>query len=291
MQKTITQQRVDELAELSKKLRHLIVHNTQLTGGGHFGASLSMVEILTALYWEVMNIDPENPKWAGRDYFVLSKGHACAGFAPVLAEKGFFDPRLLTTFNQLGSCFGMHTTLKMAGVEHPTGSLGHGLSVGLGIALGLKLDGKPNRVFVLIGDGEQQEGSVWEAVMAAGNWGVDNLITIVDRNFLSQDGETEKLMRLEPLADKWRSFNWSVKTVDGHDMGSVLNGLARLPFEPDKPSCLIAETVKGKGVSFMENQPKWHYGIMTDEQYETATREVQFDGARLRSHECLGIEA
>jgi len=291
MAKAFTRERIDALAMLAKKLRHLIVHNTQLTGGGHFGASLSMVEVLTALYWEIMRVDAQNPKWEGRDYFVLSKGHACAGFAPILAEKGFFDPQLLSTFNQLDSCFGMHTTLKMNGVEHPTGSLGHGLNVGLGIALGLKLDNKPNRVFVLIGDGEQQEGSVWEAIMAAGNWGVDNLIAVVDRNFLSQDGATEELMRLEPLAEKWRSFNWSVKTVDGHDMGSVLNGLAVLPFEPNKPSCLIAETVKGKGVSFMENQHKWHYGIMTDAQYATATREVGFEGERLRSHEILGIDA
>lgn len=290
MARAFSKERIEELAALSAKLRSLIVHNSHMTGGAHFGASLSIVEVLTALYWQIMNVDPTHPRWEGRDYFILSKGHACAGLAPILAEKGFFDPALLSTFNQLGSSFGMHTTLKMNGVEHPTGSLGHGLSVALGIALALRLDSKPNRVFVLLGDGEQQEGSVWEAIMAAGSWGIDNLTAIVDRNFLSQDGKTEDLMPMEPLAEKWRSFNWAVKSVDGHDIGEVLDALAELPFEVRKPSCLIANTVKGKGVSFMEGRHTWHYGVMTDEEYAIASREVAFKGKPLRSHEILGIE-
>ena len=270
----ITDSMVEELKKVADENRKLIVKVTQESGGGHFGASLSEVEILTALYWGVMKVDPKNASWPERDYFILSKGHGCAGFGPILAKKGFIPMEELKTFNQLGSCFGMHTTLKMVGVEHPTGSLGHGLSVGQGIALALKLDKKPNRVFILQGDGEIQEGTVWEVAMSAAKFKSDNLITIIDRNGLSMDGPTEEVMPLEPLADKWESFGWAVKVVDGHDMKSLLEVLNQVPFQKDKPSVIIANTVKGKGISFMENQYQWHYGYMDDEQYQKAVEEL-----------------
>jgi transketolase len=266
----ITESMVKELTEIADENRRLIVHTAQDCGGGHFGGSLSEVEILTALYWGIMKIDPKNLTWPERDYFILSKGHGCAGFGPILAKRGFIPMEELKTFNQLGSCFGMHTTLKMAGVDHPTGSLGHGLSVGQGLALALKLDKKSNRVFVLQGDGEIQEGSVWEAAMSAAKFKSDNLISIIDRNGVSMDGPTEEVMPLEPLAEKWESFGWAVKTVDGHDMKSLLDVLNQVPFQKDKPSCIIANTVKGKGISFMEGDYQWHYGYMDDEQYAKA---------------------
>jgi len=273
----ITDTLVEELTEKAKEMRALIIETTQNSGGGHFGGSLSEVEILTVLYWAVLKIDPKNPKWSERDYFILSKGHGCAGFGPILAERGFINKELLCTFNKIGSCFGMHTTLKMAGVEHPTGSLGHGLSVGLGIALAMKLDGKPNRVFVLQGDGELNEGQPWEAAMAASKWKLDNFITIIDRNGLSMDGPTEEIMPIEPLEEKWQSFGWAVKTVDGHNIRSLLKVFNQIPFERGKPSVIIAKTVKGKGISFMENNYKWHYGVMTPEQYKQAKEEVKVD--------------
>jgi len=271
----ITDSMVKELTEIANENRRLIVKTAQDAGGGHFGGSLSEVEILTALYWGIMKIDPKNLTWPERDYFILSKGHGCAGFGPILAKRGFIPMEELKTFNQLGSCFGMHTTTKMAGVDHPTGSLGHGLSVGQGLALSLKLDKKPNRVFVLQGDGEIQEGTVWEAAMSAAKFKSDNLISIIDRNMTSMDGPTEKIMPLEPLAEKWESFGWAVKTIDGHDMKSLLDTLNQIPFQKGKPSCIIAKTVKGKGISFMEDTYEWHYGYMDDEQYAKAKIEIK----------------
>jgi len=270
----VTDALVDKLTKKATELRTLTVKNLQATGGGHFGGSLSMVEILTALYWGVMKVDPSNPKDPNRDYFILSKGHGCAGLGPILTERGFMDSELLSTFNQLGACFGMHTTLKMTGVEHPTGSLGHGLSVGLGIALALKLDKKPNRVFVMQGDGEINEGQPWEAMMAGNKFKLDNLVTIIDRNGLSMDGPTEEIMPLEPLEDKFRSFGWATKTVDGHDMRSLMEAFSQIPFEKGSPSAIIAKTVKGKGISFMEGKYNYHYAALSDDQYETAKREV-----------------
>lgn len=270
----ISESMVKKLKKIADKNRELIVKVAQEAGGGHFGGSLSEVEILTALYWGVLKVDPKKLAWEERDYFILSKGHGCAGFGPILAKRGFIPMEDLKTFNQLGSCFGMHTTLKMAGVEHPTGSLGHGLPIGQGIALSLKLDKKSNRVFVLQGDGELNEGTVWETAMSAPKFKLDNLINIIDRNKLSMDGPTEQIMPLEPLAEKWESFGWAVKTIDGHDMKSILDTLNQVPFQKDKPNCIIANTVKGKGISFMEGKYQWHYGYMNNKQYDEAKIEV-----------------
>ena len=265
---------VQTLRENAAENRRLIVETLQATGGGHFGGCLSEVEILTVLYWSVLDVDPARPRKEERDYFILSKGHGAAGLGPILVRRGFIQEDHLPTFNRFGSIFGMHTNLRMAGVEHPTGSLGHGLSVGLGLALGLRLDGKRGRVFVLQGDGELEEGSVWEAAMAAAKWKLDTLVAIVDRNTVSMDGPTEEVMPLEPLEEKWRSFGWNVVSVDGHDVEELSAAFDRVPVRGGAPTVVIARTVKGKGVSFMENDHRWHYGLMTDDEYAQARREL-----------------
>jgi len=273
----VTDKMVEEIKKIAEENRKLIVKVAQESGGGHFGGSLSEVEILTALYWGILKVDPKNPDWPERDYFVLSKGHGCAGFGPILAKRGFIPFEELKTFNKLGSIFGMHTNMKMKGVDHPSGSLGHGLSVGQGIALGLKLRKKLNRVFVLEGDGELDEGTVWEAAMSAPKFKLDNLVNIIDRNKVSMDGPTEEVMPLEPLVEKWESFGWAVKEVNGHDVRSLLDVLNQVPFQKGKPSVIIAYTIKGKGISFMEGKYQWHYGYMNKEQCQLAEKELEID--------------
>lgn len=189
-------------------------------------------------------------------------------YGAVLANAGFFDKEKLSTYDELDSMIGMHTTLKIPGCEHPAGSLGHGLSVGVGVALAKKLDKMTSRVFVLQGDGELNEGEPWTAAMAASKYKLDNLITIIDRNGLSMDGPTEEIMPLEPLEDKWKSFGWAVRTVDGHNVRSLLEVFNSLPLEKEKPSCIIAKTVKGKGVPYMEGHYKYHYSALTDDGYK-----------------------
>jgi len=271
----VTDKIVEEIKKIADENRKLIVKVAQESGGGHFGGSLSIVEILTALYWGVLKVAPKNPDWPERDYFILSKGHGCAGFGPILAKRGFIPLEELKKFNKLGSIFGMHTTIKMKGVEHPTGSLGHGLAVGQGIALGLKLDKKLNRVFVLEGDGELNEGTIWETAMSAPKFKLDNLINIIDRNKMSMDGPTEEVMPLEPLTEKWKSFGWAVKEINGHNIKSLLDVLNQVPFQKGKPSVIIAHTVKGKGISFMEGKYQWHYGCMNKEQCKLAEEELR----------------
>lgn len=271
----ITDDLVGRLTREAGENRRKLVDVLYKTGGGHFGGSLSCMEILTVLYNSVLKIDPKNPGWEERDYFILSKGHANAGFSTVLATRGFFDEKELYTFNEAGSAFGMHPTYKIPGVEIPTGSLGHGLSIGVGIALALRLNQSQAKVYVLMGDGELHEGQIWEAAQAAASFKLPNLIGIVDRNRLSMDGSTEEVtIALEPLSDKWRSFNWSVKTIDGHDVRALLEALNSVPFQPGLPSMIIANTVKGKGISFMENQFQYHYAKINEEAYKKAMEEV-----------------
>ena len=267
----ITDGLVKKIENLSRKNRLKLIEVLYKAGGGHFGGSLSEMEILTVLYNAILKIDPKNPKWEKRDYFILSKGHGNAGFSIVLGQRGFFDPDTLYTFNEPESCFGMHPTIKIPGVEIPTGSLGHGLSIGVGIAQILKMDKKDNRVYVLMGDGELHEGTIWEAAMSAPRWRLDNLIGIVDRNRLSMDGPTETCtIPLEPLVAKWKSFNWGVKKINGHNIRHILEAFNEVPFKTGFPSVIIADTVKGKGVPFMENKHEWHYNILNDEDYEEA---------------------
>lgn len=245
-------------------------------GAGHVGGSLSIADILAALYFHTMRVDPKNPQWPDRDRLVLSKGHANAALVPVLAEAGFFDKELIKTFNLLDSPFGMHPDMrKIPGCDMSTGALGHGLAVGVGMALAGRLQKKAFRVYVIMGDGELNEGSNWESAMAASHFGLDNLIGIVDRNRFCLGSATEDTMRLEPLVDKWRSFGWSVKEIDGNDMGMVVDALDATPFEAGKPSLILAHTVKGKGLAAAEDRAEWHYQPVTSELLEAALKELR----------------
>lgn len=248
------------LRRQARVIRQQVMTTLLAAGSGHVGGSLSVVDILTALYFHIMRVDPKNPKWPDRDRFVLSKGHASAALCPTLAERGFFPKELLDTFNRLDSPFSMHPDmLKIPGADTSTGSLGHGLPIALGMALAARLQKKRYRTYVLLGDGEMNEGSNWEAAMAAAHFKADNLYAIVDRNRLQVDGFTRDIMSVEPLADKWRAFGWAVREIDGHDMGAVVDSLAALPLEAGKPSVIIANTIKGKGLPFAENQVGFHY--------------------------------
>ena len=241
---------------LEETARRIRVHVVRIAGMSdcHTGGSLSIAEILAALYFRVLRVDPQNPRWEGRDYLILSKGHCVPGLDAALALRGFFPEARLTTHLERGSFITGHACARLTpGIDVSTGSLGHGLAIGVGAALGILIDQAPNRVFVILGDGELQEGSNWEAAMAASHHGLDQLIAIVDRNRY-QTGETEKMMRLEPLADKWRAFGWAVRTVDGHDLSAVLEALEAVPFAAGRPSLILANTVKGKGVAALETQ-------------------------------------
>jgi len=257
----LTNEELRELTERSKAIRKDIVDVTGWSGGAHIGGALSQTDIMTLLYFKYLNVDPQRPDWEDRDRFVLSKGHGGVGYAVVLAHKGYFDPELLRTFNHSGSAFGMHLDgNKVTGVDASTGSLGHGLSVAVGLALGAKIQGKSWRTYCIVGDGECNEGSIWEAAMAASHYGLDNLMAFVDRNHLMIDGPTEDVMALEPFEDKWRAFGWSVQTVDGHDLAALSQAIETSQTHEENPTMIICNTVKGKGVDFMENEAGWHYG-------------------------------
>lgn len=269
-----------ELEEyLSKEavyIRKKIIDLTKIAGGGHFGGGLSMVDVTVALYHHVMNLDPSDPDMPDRDRFILSKGHGAIALDPILARVGFFPEGDLDTFNKLDSPFGMHTNAKSTpGIEHSTGSLGHGLSVGVGMALGGRLDEADWRVFCLLGDGEFQEGSVWEGLMSAAQFKLGNLVAVVDRNKFSMDGRTEDIMSLEPLAEKFKAFRWNVLEVDGHDMADILNAFDELPPpDSDTPTIIIADTEKGYGISFMSGEAKWHYGAIDSDLEEQALKDI-----------------
>ena len=261
--------RQETLAMLRRQariIRQQVMTTLRAAGSGHVGGSLSTVDILTALYFHFMKVDPKNPGWPDRDRFVLSKGHASAALCPALSERGFFPKELLGTFNQLDSPFSMHPDmLKIPGADMSTGSLGHGLPIALGMALAARVQKKDYLTYVLLGDGELAEGSIWEAAMTASHLNVDNLLAFVDKNNLQVDGATRDILSIEPLADKWRAFGWAVREIDGHDMAAVLDAVDAVPFETGKPSVIIAHTVKGKGLPFAENQAGFHYHDVDDE--------------------------
>ena len=237
--------------------------------GTHVGGALSATDILVALYREVMRVRPDEPDWPERDHFVLSKGHASAALYATLAECGFFPVEELAGYGRSCGRLMAHPTPAVPGVEFATGSLGHGLALGTGLALAAKRAGRGNRVFVLLGDGELQEGSVWEAAMAAAHYRLDNLTAIVDRNRLQISGSTEDRMRLEPLADKWRAFGWQTSEVDGHDLGELVPALRAAPDE-GRPVVLIADTVKGRGVRHLQHRKQSHFAKLGPEAYERA---------------------
>lgn len=265
-----------ELQKISNNARYHLIETLINAGVGHPGGALSCLDIITALYFDIMKIDALNPSWDKRDRFILSKGHSSIGLYTVLYMKGFITKKELMTFRQDGSNLGGHLDLhKTPGVEMSAGSLGHGLSVGVGRALAGKIDNKDYHVFVLMGDGETQEGSIWEAAMSAAHYKLDNLVGIVDRNKIQIDGFTEDIMSLEPYKEKWKSFGWSVNEIDGHDMTEIVRALEQTPFKKGKPSLILSHTIKGKGISFMENTEKWHGGAPKDELATQARREVE----------------
>ena len=244
-------------------------------GSGHVGGALSAAELLAALYFHYLRVRPDEPDWPDRDRFVLSKGHGNAALAAVLAQAGFFDESRLDEFYAYESLLGMHPDIKCEGIEMSTGGLGHGLSIGIGMALGARLQGKDFRTVVMIGDGELQEGSNWEAAMAAAHMSLSNLAAVVDYNKVQQSGHVRDRMALEPLADKWRAFGWAVREIDGHDVGEIVDALDALPLEEGKPSFVVAHTVKGKGASFAEDTYLWHNNAVTDETYARALAELE----------------
>lgn len=263
------------LERIALALRHHVVDMAADSPGAHVGGSMSAIELLTVLYFDrVLHVDPSRPKMEGRDFLIFSKGHASAALYATLAERGFFPVAELATYKQMGSRLAGHSMKHIPGIELATGSLGHGLGVANGIALAGKHDGLSYRTFVVLGDGECQEGSVWEAAMAAAHYRLDNLIAIVDRNGVQEDGPTEQIMALEPFAEKWRSFGWEVREVDGHDVRDLSRVLHAVPLAAGKPSLVLARTVKGKGISFTENTHTWHYGKLTSEQREKALAEL-----------------
>jgi len=253
--------------------------------GIHLGGSLSLAEILTVLYFSVARVDPNNPQWPDRDRVFLSKGHGNVGLLVTLAMRGFFSMgAFVNEFNRLGSFYSMHADAHVAGVEHSSGSLGHGLSVAVGSALAGKMDHKPWQVYCILGDGESMEGSVWEAMMSAAHYHLDNLTAIIDRNFLSQEGTTEETMGLEPLKAKTTAFGWQTFEVDGHDVQALLQAFHHKV--EGKPKMIIARTVKGRGVPSYENIPGSHFAHLTDEQTDAALQLLEADRQQLKTDSC-----
>jgi transketolase len=252
-----------------------MVHHARM---GHPGGDLSCADILAVLYFRVLQLRPESPRDPNRDRFVLSKGHASAALYATLAERGFFPEEELATYLQpLSQLNGHPDRNKLPGVEANTGPLGHGLPIAVGMAIAAKLDGAAWRTFVLTGDGELQEGSNWEAIMSAAHIGLDNLTVIVDRNGLQQGDATERTVALEPLAERWRAFGWGVIEVDGHDVDALVRVFADLPAVAGRPSCVIARTNKGRGVSFIEDRVEWHHRVPTDAELTAALSELEGD--------------
>jgi transketolase len=264
-------------ARLIRRASLRMVHAARL---GHPGGDLSVADILATLFFHTLRVDPGNPRDPARDRFILSKGHAAAALYATLAEAGFIPREDLDTFMRpLSRLNGHPDRNKVPGVEANTGPLGHGLPIAVGAALAAKMGRAAWRTFVLTGDGELQEGSNWEAIMAASQFGLDNLTAIVDRNRLQQGDGTERTVALEPLADRWRSFGWAVVDVDGHDHAALARTFDSLPLETGRPSCVIARTVKGRGVSFIEDRVEWHHRVPTDAELDLALKELGEDGA------------
>lgn len=266
---------ISSLQLLAEKIRKRVIEMIYSARGGHVGGSLSSIEIETVLYFHVMNIDAGNPRNPDRDRFILSKGHSVEALYAVLAAKGFINDSLLDTYGHFNSELAGHPTKKTPGVELNSGALGHGLSVGVGMAIGAKMSKKSFRTFVLMGDGEQGEGSVYEAAMSASHYRLGNLVAIIDRNTLQISGKTEHVMSLEPMRERWEAFGWEVVDVQGNDISDLMRVFDALDYAGDKPKLLIAHTTKGNGVSFMENGAKWHHGVPAEAQYLSAIKEIE----------------
>jgi transketolase len=266
----------EQLKEKARKLRIDILEMLHEAGSGHPGGSLSAIDIMTVLYYNVMRHDPMNLKWNERDRFILSKAHVCPAQYAVLADMGYFDKEHLKTLRKYRSILQGHPYMhKTPGIEVSGGSLGQGLSIATGIALATKLNKESNRTYCMMGDGETQEGQIWEAAMAAGHHKLDNLCAILDYNHLQIDGRVEDVMNIHPVTDKWRAFNWNAIEIDGHDVAEVENAFKQAEEYKGKPTIIIASTVKGKGVSFMENNASWHGAAPNKQQLESALVQLQ----------------
>lgn len=267
---------MSNLKSKSQEIRKKTFEAIYNAGGGHFGGSLSAVEIITTLYFEAMKIDKNDCNWKDRDRFILAKGHAGPLLYVILSEIGYIEKSRIAELDKNGGSLPKHVDrLKVEGIEYSSGPLGQGLSVACGIAAAMKSDKKDSRVYVLTGDGELDEGQIWEAAMTASHYKLDNLTAIVDRNLNQIDGTTEDVMALEPLADKWEAFGWNVINTDGHDTEKILTAINEAKNIKGKPSVIIANTVKGKGISFMEGQYKWHSGQISEEQFEIGLRDLE----------------
>lgn len=272
------------LENKARELRKLTVDTVKAASGGHIGGALSSTDILTILYHKYLNIDVNNPQWEDRDRFILSKGHIGVGYAPVLADKGFFSIDLLSTYNHTHSKLGMHLDKnKVVGLDASTGSLGHGLPIALGMALGGRLQNKNFKVYCLMGDGECDEGSVWEAAMAISHYKATNVITIIDRNRCMIDGRTEDVMALEPFEDKWRSFGFDVIQCDGHNMYELSDSIEKALVATDKPVAIIANTLKGCGVKLMQDNYQYHYASIDENLALQAKRDIdEYHDSRIK---------
>ena len=268
---------ISELGRIANERRADAVTMIARAKAGHTGGAMSCLDILSCLYYAVMRVTPDNPSCPERDRFLLSKGHCVEGYLAILADLGFIEKSELRRFSQAGSRLIGHPMNRVPGVELCTGALGHGLSAGVGMALGAKRTGQEWRTFVVMGDGEQAEGSVWEAAMAGAHYKLDNLFAIVDRNGLQISGSTEEVMALEDFAAKWRSFGWEVAEADGHDM-AALTGYFNSRQQEEMPHCLIARTVKGKGLPFAENRSDWHHHVPSVEQVQEAYKALGVEG-------------
>lgn len=267
----LEESRIKELEEIARRVRIHIVKSTHEAGSGHPGGSLSSTDILTALYFEIMDHKPDDPDWEDRDRFVLSKGHAAPALYGVLAESGYFPTDELMTLRKLGSRLQGHPDMrKTPGVDATTGSLGQGISLAAGMSLASKIDRGPYHVFAICGDGEMQSGQIWESAMFASHQKLDNLIVFLDRNKLQIDGSTEEVISIEPIVSKWEAFGWDVTEIDGHDMEEIVSSVKQAKQVHDRPSLIIAHTIKGKGVPFMEGSLAFHGKAANDEQLEIA---------------------
>jgi len=276
MSKALTNMSIPALEDRAKFIRKETVRLSRIAGAGHYSSTFSCAELLATLYYDQMRIEPGNPDWPERDRFVMSKGHAAIGLYPVMADLGYFDVSELDTYTRFGSKFGDHPDMKkVRGLDFSSGSLGHGLSIGLGMALAGRMQKLDFRTYVMLGDGELSEGQIWEAVNSAGHFGLRNLVAIVDRNGLSIDGHTEDVMSVEPLDDRFAAFGWDVQRIDGHDLQSIRVAFEALErADQGKPQVIIADTVKGRGVARMEMSLDWHVGNLVGEDYDDVMTEL-----------------
>lgn len=263
-----------ELRQKAENLRLQLINLVHSGGTGHIGGDLSVLNVLTVLYYHTLNVDANNPKMEDRDRFILSKGHCAEAYYCVLCDKGFISQDELDQYGKDYAHLGGHPDRSIPGVELNTGALGHGLAAGVGMALAAKMQHKRYKTFVVMGDGEQAEGSIYEAAMAAHKYRLDNLVAIIDRNGLQISGSTEDVMPLESIRQRWEAFGWDVKEINGDDVRQIVNAFDNINFNSGRPHLIISDTTKGYGISYMENVAKWHHGVPNQEQYETALSEI-----------------